>query len=58
MSLMHFYYDPFAELDRLVDDAFSSRFLRPITGAPSAETRRDLFKPRYVDYPYFVVPNY
>lgn len=47
MSLMHFYYDPFSEFERLFDDAFSSRFLRPSTG-PSTETGRDIFRPRYV----------
>ncbi|KAF8547477.1 HSP20-like chaperone [Imleria badia] len=46
MSLMHFYYDPFSEFDRLLDDAFSSRSMRPITGAPSTESRRELFRPR------------
>ncbi|KAH0836349.1 HSP20-like chaperone [Lanmaoa asiatica] len=45
MSLMHFYYDPFSEFDRLFDDAFSSRFMRPTAG-PGTETMRDLFKPR------------
>lgn len=47
MSLMHFRYDPFSEFDRLFEDAFSSRFLRPVTG-PSSESTRDVFRPRYV----------
>lgn len=51
MSLMRFYYDPFSDTDRLFDDVFSSRMYRPV--APSTETRRDLFRPRYVVYnPY------
>ena len=57
MSLMRFYYDPFSEFDRLFDDAFSSRFLRP-SGAPTTETRRELSRPRYVVYSpcLFVTP--
>jgi len=45
MSVMRFHYDPLSEFDRLFDDAFSSRFLRP-TGAPTTETRRDVFRPK------------
>lgn len=58
MSLMRFYYDPFSEFDRLFDDAFSSRFLRPITGLGTTETGRDIFRPRFVvDSPICVLAD-
>ena len=45
MSLMRFYYDPLSEFDRLFDDAFSSRFMRPVAGPGPSETR-EVFRPR------------
>lgn len=55
---MRFYYDPLSEFDSLFDDALTSRFLRPITAPTQAsETRRELFRPKYVvNSPCPVVP--
>lgn len=48
MTLVHFYYDPTTEFDRLVEDALASQFCLHASG-PSTEARHavsDVYRPR------------
>ncbi|KAI5992466.1 small heat shock protein [Pisolithus albus] len=45
-SVTRFYYDPFAEFDRLFDDAFSARFLPSSAATDTSSDRQALVRPR------------
>ncbi|KAI6010888.1 small heat shock protein [Pisolithus orientalis] len=46
-SIMRFYYDPFAEVDRLFDDAFAARFTpSSAVTQKSNNNRQTAFRPR------------